>query len=308
MKKQLVILALLATLLPGPSTLHAEPSSPFGETNPRVLLVGDSWAQFMWLDRTLRDVFATNGRPDIVEVGAATAQGGTTAADWTDPAMLQLITDELQANPTIDVVQLTLGGNDFLAGQSEGGWWTGLTAEETAALFDQIIADAEVVVDHITGLDPDLQVLFSLYDYTNFTDTVNGPLGFFCGPMWNDLGQPSPEQVNTAAIELQDRFDLWAQGKPRVLSVGHFGSMQFFFGFPDEGIPPGQILPPGDSTRPSPIESMRLGVDCIHLSVAGYEVVVQNLWDAFYGSWFNGTVFQDGFESGDTSVWSATSP
>lgn len=308
MREPLAILPLLATLLLPQSPLHAEPSTPLGEATPRVLLVGDSWAQFMWFDRSLRDVFAANGRSDIVEVGAATAQGGTTAAEWTDPAMLQLITDELQANPTIDVVQLTLGGNDFLAGQSEGGWWTGLSPEETAALFDQIIADAEVVVDHITGLDRDLQVLFSLYDFTNFTDTVSGPLGFFCAPLWNDLGQPSPEQVNNAAIELQNRFDQWAADRPRVLSVGHFGSMQFFFGFPGEGIPPGQILPPGDPTRPSPVESMRLGADCIHLSAAGYEIVVQNLWDVFYGSWFGGSVFRDGFESGNTSAWSATSP
>ena len=112
MKRQLALLPLLATLLLVPSTLRAEPSSSLGETTPRVLLVGDSWAQFMWFDRSLRDVFAANGRPDIVEVGAVTAQGGTTAAEWTDPAMLQMITDELQANPTIDVVQLTIGGND----------------------------------------------------------------------------------------------------------------------------------------------------------------------------------------------------
>lgn len=303
MGRHVSILTLLVLILTNPAWLAAS-----GEPVPRVLLVGDSWAELMWLDRSLRDVFAANGRPDVVEVGAQTAQSGTTAAEWTNPAMLQLITDELQANPTIDVVQLTIGGNDFLAGQSGGGWWTGMTVGETEALFDQILADAAIVIDHISSLDPDFQVLVSLYDFTNFVDTINGPLGFFCGPLWNDLGQPTPAQVNTAAIALQERFDLWAADRPRVTSIGHSGSMQFFFGFPDEGIPPGQILPPGDLTRPSPIEAMRLGVDCIHLSVTGYEIVVQTLWDSFYDSWLNGTIFHDGFESGDTTAWSASVP
>jgi hypothetical protein len=92
----------------------------------RVLLVGDSWAELMWFNQSLRTVFAEEGHPEILEKGDVTALGGTTAAEWTTPSFLQLITDELDANPTLEVVQLTLGGNDFLAGQPGGGWYQGM--------------------------------------------------------------------------------------------------------------------------------------------------------------------------------------
>lgn len=283
-------------------------SGQVGEAVTRVLLVGDSWSEFMWLDRSLRDGFAANGRPDIVEEGAVTAISGSTAAEWSEAGMLQLISDELAQNPTIDTVQLTLGGNDFLAGQPGGGWWTGISAVEEEALFDQIIADAATVMDFILALDPDLEIVVSLYDYTNFVESLGGILGFLCNPTFNDLGQPTPLEINAAGGRLQDRVDTLIASRPRVVGVRHYGLMQFTFGFPDEGIPPGQLLPPGDLSRPSPIEAMRLGADCFHVSSAGNDVLVQNLWDSYYDQRFNGTLWRDGFESGDTAAWSASVP
>ena len=84
----------------------------------------------MWGNRTLRDVFADNGRADVVEEGATTAISGSTAAEWSQPGFLQLITDALDTTHTIDTVQLTIGGNDFLAGQSGGGWHTGISQQD----------------------------------------------------------------------------------------------------------------------------------------------------------------------------------
>ena len=76
------LLAILLASLPllAPSPVSAGPVE-------RVLLVGDSWADFMWINRTLRDVFADNGRADIVEEGAVTAISGSTAAEWAQPGM-----------------------------------------------------------------------------------------------------------------------------------------------------------------------------------------------------------------------------
>ncbi|MEM7588203.1 MAG: hypothetical protein AAF560_32745, partial [Acidobacteriota bacterium] len=51
----------------------------------RVLLVGDSWAGGFWFNRTMRAVFAANGRPDITEWGEFTALGGSTAEGWSQP-------------------------------------------------------------------------------------------------------------------------------------------------------------------------------------------------------------------------------
>lgn len=272
----------------------------------RVLLVGDSWADFMWGNRTLRDVFADNGRPDIVEAGAATAISGSTAAEWAQPAMLQMITDELDARPSIDVVQLTVGGNDFLAGQSGGGWYVGIPQQDLDALYARLLADAATILDHILAQDPAIEVLISLYDYVNLVD---GSALFGCTSLWNELGQPTPRQVNDAFVELQAEIASLAGSRARTTLVDHRGLMQFTYGFPDEGIPPGALTPPGDLDRPSPIESMFLQLDCIHLRSDGYYVIGQNLWQGFYGAYFDGgPIFGDGFEAGDASAWSQTTP
>ena len=300
-RRPTTLLAILLTSLPllTPSTVSAGPVE-------RVLLVGDSWADFMWANRTLRDVFADNGRADIVEEGAVTAISGSTAAEWAQPSFLQSITDELTARPTIDVVQLTIGGNDFLEGQSGGGWYVDMPQSELDALTNQILSDSTTVVDHILAHDPSIQVLISLYDYVNF---VSGSFILGCPDRWADLGQPTPRQVNEAFRDLQAAFQPIVTSRPRVSFVDHAGLMQFTFGFPNDGIPPGTLLPPGDLDRPSPTTAMFLQLDCIHLSSDGYYAVGQNLWQNFYDNHFNGgAIFSDGFEAGDTSSWSAIVP
>jgi len=166
------------------------PQPALGGAVERVLLVGDSWADFMWINRTLQNVFADNGRPDIAEQGGATAISGSTAAEWAQPSMLQLITDELNARPTVDVVQLTVGGNDFLAGQSEGGWYVGMPQQDLDALYDQILTDSATVIDHILAHDPEIEIVLSLYDYVNFIGSID--IGFGCVSRWNWLLYTSP--------------------------------------------------------------------------------------------------------------------
>ena len=36
--------------------------------------------------------------------------------------MLQILTDEIAANPAVEIVIVFVGGNDFLEGMSGGGW------------------------------------------------------------------------------------------------------------------------------------------------------------------------------------------
>ncbi|MEM7588078.1 MAG: Calx-beta domain-containing protein [Acidobacteriota bacterium] len=251
----------------------------------RVLLVGDSWAEFMWQFRTLRGVFAANGRPDILERGTQTALGGTTAAEWRQPASLQLIRSELDSNPTIDTVQITIGGNDFLAGRSGGGYFAGMSQAQLNALVKQVRADLAVVVDTVLAHRPDLEVVISLYDYVNFVDTQLFP---GCNGTWQDLDSPTPRQVNEAFVVLQNAAAGLAASRPRASFVDHRGLMQFTFGFPDDGIPPGALRPPGDINRPSPTQAMFLQNDCIHLNSAGYTAVAQNLWNQYYDARFNG--------------------
>ncbi|MEM6454322.1 MAG: hypothetical protein AAF772_04435 [Acidobacteriota bacterium] len=275
-----------------------------GGAGPRVLLVGDSWTEFMWVNRNVRDMFAAQGRADLVELGGATTISGSTAEDWVTPGNLAEITDALANNPTIDVVQLTIGGNDFLAGQSGGGWFAGIDDVSRDALLAQITGDVGTVIDHILGLDPNIWIVLSLYDYPNFVESRFGLLFFTCDDLWDDLGQPTPREINDAGVLLEDAVDAVVATRPRVLSVRHGGTMQEAFGFSDMGIAPGALPRPGDLDLQSPIESMFLQADCIHLRPSGYDEIVLNLWNGAYRWLYEERMFFDGFETGDAVRWS----
>jgi hypothetical protein len=109
------------------------------------------------------------------------------------------------------------------------------------------------------------------------------------------LGQPSPLQLNTASIRLEEAIATLADQHPRIYHVSHVGQMQSLFGFPGSGIPPGQIAPPGDPSLPSPTEALRLdGADCFHLSAEGYDGIVMNQFDGYFETRFD-VIFRTGF-------------
>ena len=262
----------------------------------RVLIVGDSWAQFQFADGSHEDVFAANGFANIEVIGALTTESGSRASDWAQPDQLQIIVAELVANSTIDTVQLTLGGNDFL------GNWTATTTEiEVSILQQQIINDLSTIIDTILLVDSDIEVVLSFYDYPNFVDTIGGFTGQLCLEKWEGLGEPTAFEINSTSTSFENAYEQLANNNPRVFHVDHLGLMQAYYGFPDDGIPPGTLLPPGDLTRPSPEPSMRdtLGVgisDCFHLSPQSHEYMIQNLFDEYFYQRFD-TIFKSSFDS-----------
>jgi len=261
----------------------------------RVLIVGDSWAQFQFLDGTHEDVFAANGFGNIEVLGLLTTELGTRASDWAQPNQLQIIIGELINNPTIDTVQITLGGNDFL-----GNWTFGMPELQVMALQQQILNDLYTIIDAILLVDTDIEIILSFYDYPNFVDTISGFTGQPCREKWQGLGEPSAFELNSASAAFESAYLQLSQNNPRVFHVDHQGLMQAYFGFPDDGIPPGQLMPPGDLNRPGPVESMRdtLGIgvpDCFHLNPESHEYLVQNLFDGYFQQRFD-TVFKSGFE------------
>lgn len=284
--------ALMATLL-----LALMGTSAALAQTARVLLVGDSWAEQQWDDGSHARVFAANGLGGFLVLGASTTESGSTAENWTAPTYLQRIGDALTANPSIDTVQLTLGGNDFL-----DVWNTAMSPEDEATLMVQIVDRLDQIAGFILGQRPDIEIVLSFYDYPNFVDT-QGSLAwlFACGPLWNNLGQPTPVALNITARAFEAVYAELALGNPRIHHVSHFGLMQYTYGFPSQGIAPGDILPPGDLNRPSPLAAMRDhgigGRDCFHLTSAGYDVLVQNLVDSYFRQRLLPTlIFEDDFE------------
>lgn len=247
-----------------------------------VLVVGDSWSEFFWVNRSLRTVFSAQGHSDSLEKGDATTISGSTAAEWTAASQLQLITDELNAHPSIGIIQLTIGGNDFLAGAAENGWFSGISPADEQALINRILGDVETVINHILNLDSRYTVLLSFYDFPNFEESLSGILALSCINLHNGMNQPTTQELNAAFNRFSQQFQQLEDLSSRVHLVQHSGLMQYHFGVPNQNIPPKTILPPGDPNYPSPIQAMFLGADCIHLNSSGYQIVAENLWNQFY--------------------------
>ncbi len=242
----------------------------------RLLIVGDSWAEEQWLDGSHARVFGSSGLNLVVPNGALTTTSGSTAADWVQPANLQRLENALSQFPHIDTLQITLGGNDFL-----DTWNVNFTPEQFQTLINAILFDLGVITDYVFQRRPDIDIVFSLYDYPNFEDTRNGLIWTFaCSPLWNSLGQPTPLQVNTAATEVIAAVDAFAAADPRLHHVAQLGQAQNALGLP--GNPPGTLPPPGDLSRPSPASAMRErflfgGLDCFHFNANAYDLLIANL-------------------------------
>lgn len=256
-----------------------------------LLLIGDSWAEQQWNDQAHALAFGALGFGSVPVYGEATTESGTTAADWVEPGRLQVIADELALRSDVGIVQLTLGGNDFL-----DAWSTALGPAEVRALSDRVYADLEQLTDFILAERPDVEILLSFYDYPNFVDTLGGVIGLLvCTPLWNDLGRPDPLALNAASADFESRMAGLAQAHPRIHHVSHLGQMQWRFGFPDDGIPPGMLPPPGDPSLPSPVQALRLaGQDCFHLRAEGYDGIVMNQFDGYFETRFD-VIFRSGF-------------
>ena len=237
---RLMILALAAGLWVWPAICPAQVT--------RFLVVGDSWAEEQWLDGSHQRVFNANALAGIGVSGELTTTSGSTAAEWKMPVNLERIGEALAQYPHIDTVQLTIGGNDFL-----DAWNTGYSDAQFDELIGWISQDVEFVTTYILNQRPDIEIILSLYDYPNFEDTRDSLIWLgFCGDLWNDLGEPTPVQVNTAAVEVIDAIEQLAIENPRISHVRHLGQAQNFFGLP--GSPSGTIPPPGDITEPSPLD------------------------------------------------------
>ncbi len=271
--------------------------SGFSQT-ARVLIVGDSWAQQQYSDQIHDAVFDVNGYPDIEVLRNADANlvaiDGTTASDWVVPSELVKITNALINNPSVDTVQLTLGGNDFL-----NNWTRAMTSVQVDALKAGIVADLQTIVDAILAVDINIEIIFSFYDYPNFLETTSQPWEFTCKGLHNDMLNPTPAEINAMALEFTEAFVEISNQNPKVFHVPHWGRMQNAYGWPNQGIQPGDIQLPGDITRTSPLAAMRthLGFvkDCFHLEPAGYDILVQALYEDYYHYRFD-TIFKSLFE------------
>lgn len=273
----------------------------------RVLIAGDSWAQYMWDDGAHNQLLARFGLADKRALsqslgsdpgpgytGPEYAVSGSEARQWANPNDYPWIANlvaALQANPAADVVLLSIGGNDVLAGKSDGGWYKDMDLDAPGAeqlLFDAIEADTRAIIDAAQAVRPAAQVQLMSYDYPNFNT------GFWCFayacPKRQDLSRdPSNDlitdaELNDMMVRVETRRIGWANADPRLHFDHAVGLMHRWYGDGVDGplvlpapgtVPPAYSpFPGGNVQRPSLRSNFRSSADPIHLDAEGYRYKV----------------------------------
>jgi hypothetical protein len=297
--------------------------APAWLVTPKVLLAGDSWAQYMWDDGAHNDIFDRFGFEDRRAVslslgsdpgagyaGPEYAISGSEARQWSDTANYPWIANmvaALEANPTIELVVLSIGGNDVLAGKPGGGWYKQMDLDvpgSEAAFFDRLEDDTFAVIDAALAVRPSIRVMISSYEYPNFN------VGFWCFlyacPKRRDLSR-DPNNALITDVELNDmmtrieqRRIAWVASNPRLLFDHGIGLLHYYHGdgqsaprtlpYPGQEAPDYLPFPGGNPLRPTLRADFRRpnGVDAdpIHLNAAGYQVKVANETTTLFLPWF----------------------
>ena len=122
-----ILLLMLTALIVAPDA---------GAATRRILLVGDSWPMFMWdglglwTGRAFQDSLIDKGYGRWEELGGCMSIGTSQATEWASNMLtscssgsigrLDAVRMALEENPTIDIVHVSLGGNDYGRGNYTG--------------------------------------------------------------------------------------------------------------------------------------------------------------------------------------------
>ncbi|MCG9912154.1 MAG: T9SS type A sorting domain-containing protein [Flavobacteriales bacterium] len=284
------------------------------ETNQnKILLVGDSWAFFMGVDQTINNIMTKWGHSNYKYFTNLTiAENGAETDDFLTQAKQDEIALQLSQNPDIEVVHLSIGGNDVM-----GDWHISFTQQQTDSLKHLVSERLLQVIEFIKSARPGIRIVWSGYCYPNFEEVVESVAPFqsshpFYGT-WAGMGFPSFLQLNNLLNEFSDSVAAYAAADPQVDFIPAMGLMQYVYGQNNPlGVAPGGTyaagsapLPIGFTDYPSPANSMRdygITKDCFHLSPGGYRALIEEHTKKFYHKFFMDDLYLlAGNESGSVS-------
>jgi hypothetical protein len=302
-------LLILATLL-----IHINTSAQCNPLTEKMMVIGDSWAFFSWTGNSYNENLDRFGFSDVSCYSTAgLSVNGAEASDYfTDATRVQELTDYINGNPDLEIVHYSLGGNDLL-----GAWNTSMTASQEAAIIDLVMIDLKNGIDAILAINPNLKIMLSGYDIPNFSETV-GALPPLFQPQhpffttWDNMGQPTPLQINTMLTTGTQRFIDSVATWQNVSFVNNIGLMQNTYGNSNSTFgtyAAGTVTVPGGLLdKPTPTEALNFGGnDAFHLDDEGYELFIKRHFEEFYWSYFRNS---DQSFNGDLAInngWTTSS-
>lgn len=262
----------------------------------KVMLIGDSWAFFMGVDQTINNVFKQWGHSDIeYYTNLILSENGAETVDFLQADKQNEMESQLLNRPEVEVVHLSLGGNDVL-----GSWNINFTQSQTDSLKSEVQDSLIAVIDFIKSVRPDVKILWSGYVYPNFEEVITDFLIPSEHPFygtWEGMEFPDNESINLLLNDFSSDIENYYSSDTTVDFINVTGLMQYTFGQDDAlGVTPYGTypaftapLPEGFSDYPTPKNAMRdYGAtrDCFHLSVQGYEDLISYHTQKFYHKFF----------------------
>ncbi|MCH9647166.1 MAG: hypothetical protein K0U98_02940 [Deltaproteobacteria bacterium] len=334
----LAFLLPLALATGAPATEVGAAGSCPATVTPRVLIAGDSWAQYMWDDGSHNELFDKFGHGDKSAIsrsldanpgpghsGPEYAVSGSEAREWVDAANFPWISNmvaDLTVHPSVDTVVLSIGGNDILAARSEGGWYKDMDLDNPgseAALFSTIEANTTAIADAALAVSPDLEILLSSYEYPNFNVSILWCWVYAC-PKRDDLSRDpvgdliTDQELNAMMLMVEEQRIGWTNEQPRWLFDNSIGLMHHYYG--DGTSPPGALpkpgteapdylpFPAGNPLLPALRENFRapggIPADPIHLDFDGYQYKIAQQLEGSLFAKFRGAPSATFFSQGGT--------
>ncbi len=284
MKKHKLCISLLSVLVIAVSAW----------AEPRILIVGDSWAQSIWVAGLMDKALNNAGFPEVTSVGETCALGGTRAEQWLKPEYRKKITDALAENPTVDMIHLIIGGNDVLRhikGQNVYEIWT---PEKRTREWDTIARNIKRLVKFCLEQKQIHHVVLAGYDYLNPATAKD--VFTLLGQDF-DFGGMTQAQVNECFIEHEKRKRDLALEIEGCTYIHNLGLMQYHFKEPADAVRPGgppdyQPFPGGNPALPMPnaafinveFAGKTYPGDGIHPNEEAHLVMLENAMNTIYKS------------------------
>ena len=217
----------------------------------RILLVGDSWAAFQNGYGTINEGLKNVGHSDKRFVSSVViSENGADTWDFVDGPKQDAIQDLIDANPDIEVVHLSIGGNDVL-----GDWNLNFTDEETDSLTQTVETRLRTIIDFLQATRSGMRVFWPGYTYPNFGEIIEefAPVQnlhpFFS--TWDDMGQPEFLAINTILNNMSDSVLATANEDPLLDFVPAQAIIQRAFGQTSPlGVAPGGTYPQFEAPMP----------------------------------------------------------
>ncbi len=255
-------------------------------SNDKILLIGDSWAFFMFTYSAHNKALEQYGLSDLNLYSSVNLSiNGAETHTFLDPAKKQEVIDAINNNPSIEFVHISLGGNDML-----GDWNVSMSTQQTDSMLNASLLRLDSIVQYILQTNPDLNIFISAYDYPNFGETATNSLHPFYDT-WQNMGFPNFLEINTVLSDYMVKLQNYCATQPNVSTVDCRGLMQYHYGqttpltvAPYGTYPPYTApLPGGFPDYPSPTDALGSGgYDSFHLNSNGYKLFVAYQFENYY--------------------------